>query len=140
MPATASIRSRRLRTAAVAIALLATPWRSGGQDERPTDRQVLMDRKLEHAGRVLGGLATNRLDAVAASARELRKVSEEAARYSLPTADYRRYSDEFRRLSDALAEEAEAGDLDGAALVNVRLTINCVECHKYVRIQARDDR
>jgi hypothetical protein len=102
---------------------------------RPDERTLLMRRKLDHAQRVLNGLASGRLKPVARSARSLRELSEVAAQYDLPTDDYRRFSDEFRDLTESLADRAEAGDLDGAALLNVRLTLNCIECHKYVRIR-----
>ncbi|MEW4570531.1 hypothetical protein AB1L88_21935 [Tautonia sp. JC769] len=106
------------------------------QADRPLDdRTVLMRRKLDHARRILGGLAEGRFGPVARSARSLHEISEVAAEYNLPTDDYRRFSDEFRRITRTLAERAEANDLDGATLANVQLTMNCVACHKYVRIQ-----
>jgi hypothetical protein len=94
-----------------------------------------MKKKLDHAQRILEGLVEERFDSIARSARALQEVSEQAGWYSLPTADDRRFSDEFRRLTASMFEQAEAEDLDAATLSYVRLTINCVECHKYVRIQ-----
>ena len=121
-----------------ALLLVANSGSAQGQpqdDQARDDRTVLMRRKLDHAQRILGGLAEGRFGPVARSARALRELSEEAAQYNLPTEDYRRYSQEFRRLTETLAEQAEAEDLDGAMLANVQLTLNCVDCHKYVRIQ-----
>ncbi|WP_152051238.1 hypothetical protein [Tautonia marina] len=106
------------------------------QAEKPLDdRAVLMRRKLDHSQRILGGLAEGRFGSVARSARSLQEISEVAAFYNLPTDDYQRFSNEFRRITQTLAERAEANDLDGATLANVQLIMNCVECHKYVRIQ-----
>lgn len=138
-------RRRRWLTRGALLAVLAVPLAVaasfpsvGGppQDEpRAAERTVLMRRKLDHAQRILGGLSEGRFGAIARSARSLRELSEVSAGYNLPTEDYRRFSDEFRRLTETLADRAEARDLDGAALTHVQLTLNCVECHKYVRIQ-----
>jgi hypothetical protein len=49
------------------------------------------------------------------------------------TPEYVRRSAEFRRDADALKRSAEEKNLDGAALNYVKLTMRCVECHKYVR-------
>ncbi|QDV32811.1 hypothetical protein [Tautonia plasticadhaerens] len=113
----------------------SAPLPAQGREDVQTDRSVLMRKKLDHAQRILGGLTEGRFGPIAGSARSLRELSEEAVWYSLPTDDYRRYSEEFRRLTASLAEQAEAEDLDAATLSYVRLTINCVECHKYVRIR-----
>lgn len=115
--------------------LVSTSLPGQGLGDEQTDRSVLMRKKLDHAKNILGGLAEGEFGPISRSARSLRKLSEEAAWYSLPTADYRRYSEEFRRLTASLAEQAEAEDLDAATLSYVRLTINCIECHKYVRIR-----
>ncbi|WP_169977002.1 hypothetical protein [Tautonia rosea] len=124
--------------AAVSLASSRETADEPSQAERPLDdRSVLMRRKLDHAQRILGGLAERKFGPVARSARSLQEISEVAAFYNLPTEDYRRFSNEFRRLTKTLAERAEAEDLDGALLANVQLTMNCVECHKYVRIQTK---
>lgn len=130
---------------ALAVSITAVAWASfpGStddlkQDDRPSDDQsVLMRRKLDHAQRILGGLTEGRFGAVSRSARSLRELSEVSARYNLPTDDYRRFSDKFRRLTETLAERANADDLDGAVLANVQLTMNFIEYHKYVRIQTK---
>lgn len=127
--------------AAVGLATASGNAEGDPQEDRPLDnREVLMRRKLDHAQRILGGLAEGRFDPIARSARALEEISEVAALYNLPTADYRRFSNEFRHLTRSLAEKAEARDLDGTTLLNVQLTINCVDCHKYVRIQTNEPR
>jgi cytochrome c556 len=51
----------------------------------------------------------------------------------LQTAEYLDRSKEFRRTADALTQAAKKKNLDGAALAYVQLTMNCINCHKYVR-------
>ncbi|RUL86296.1 hypothetical protein [Tautonia sociabilis] len=122
---------------ALAISPAGRPASGGPQDpDSPQDpRTALMRQKLDHAQRILGGLTEGRFGPISRSARALEEISREAARHNLPTADYRRFSDEFRRLTASLAKHADAEDLDAATLAYVQLTINCVDCHKYVRIQ-----
>jgi hypothetical protein len=45
-------------------------------------------------------------------------------------------TNEFQRLCDELAEKSRAKNIDGATLAYLRLTMNCVNCHKYVRFKA----
>jgi len=64
---------------------------------------------------------------------KLTALSDAAEFKVFQTPDYRTYSAEFRRTADLLAKMAEAKNLDGCALNYVQLTMNCVNCHKYVR-------
>ena len=47
--------------------------------------------------------------------------------------DYIAFTTEFQRLADEMALKAKEKNLDGATLAYLRLTMNCVNCHKYVR-------
>ena len=44
---------------------------------------------------------------------------------------------EFQRLSDEMDRKAKEKTIDGATLAYLRLTMNCVNCHKYVRQVAK---
>lgn len=46
---------------------------------------------------------------------------------------YAQYSSEFRRAAQNLIKAAEDKNTDGAALAYVNLTLNCVNCHDYIR-------
>ena len=39
----------------------------------------------------------------------------------------------FRRQANALTKAAQEKNLDAATLAYVRLTMSCVDCHKFVR-------
>jgi hypothetical protein len=93
----------------------------------------LMKRKLEHAQKVLEGIALNDFDRITKHAEELIVISHEAEWKAIKLPDYELYSGEFRRSAQTLVKNATAKNLDGAALAYVELTMSCVKCHKHVR-------
>jgi hypothetical protein len=66
----------------------------------------------------------------------LKRLSE-AAEWEVPTipnaGDYVIFTSEFQRLADEMDHKAKDKNIDGATLAYLRLTMNCVNCHKYVR-------
>jgi hypothetical protein len=44
---------------------------------------------------------------------------------------------EFQRYADDLAKNAKQGNIDGATLAYLKLTMNCIQCHKYVRFATK---
>ncbi|MGE3818290.1 MAG: hypothetical protein AB7I30_02555 [Isosphaeraceae bacterium] len=128
------IRSVGLLLAASAIVWTLAPSR--GEEPQPPTRKGFMRQKLEFSKLVLEGLTVENYDLIARNARALRKLSA-AAEWEVPTIpnvpDYVVFTGEFQRLCDELATKARDKNLDGATLTYVRLTMNCVNCHKYVR-------
>jgi hypothetical protein len=92
-----------------------------------------MQRKLEHAQKVIEGLATNDFAALGRHAEELIAISKEAEWKVLKTARYQLYSNDFRQQAQELADHARDKNIDGAALAYVEMTLTCVKCHKHVR-------
>ncbi|WP_169977003.1 hypothetical protein [Tautonia rosea] len=111
------------------ISTLDTP--SETQDKRAE----LMALKLDYAKNVLEGLTLEKMDQVAKNAQELKLLSAAAEwePVTVPGPLYLVYTREFQRIADSLAENAKDKNLDAATLAYVQLTMNCVECHKYVR-------
>jgi hypothetical protein len=99
------------------------------------DVQSFMRVKLEDSKKVLEGLTVEDFDAVAKNAQAMGLLSEDAMWQVLQTQEYSRRSRNFREVADRLATAAKKKNLDGATLAYVELTINCIECHKYVRDQ-----
>jgi hypothetical protein len=99
-----------------------------------------MHRKLEHSQKVLEGIVVEDFDLIEKNARTLNLLSQAAEWQVLPSAEYRRHSEEFRRTTESLVKAAREKNLDGAALAYVQLTLNCVNCHKYVRTFPLDER
>src|SRR5512135_480137 len=129
---------RWMRLGAVAgLALVAGTGLLRGQDQASRKRAGFMRQKLEFAKEVLEGLTVEDYDTIAKNARALRLLSQ-AAEWEVPTIpvvpDYIAYTNEFQRHADELALRARQKNLDGATLAYLKLTMNCISCHKYVRI------
>ena len=104
-----------------------------GHSQKPDKVGVFMRAKLKHSQKVIEGLATEDFDIIAKSAQEMNLLSHATTWQVLQTPEYNQHSLEFRRSADALHEAAKNKNLDGAALAYVGVTLNCVNCHKYVR-------
>ena len=107
---------------------------SEGQEKSPL--QLYMRQKLDHSKNVIEGLALEDFAMIAKNAKAMRELSEDARWRVSPNINYLRLSAEFQDIADELAAKAKGKNLDGATLAYVKLTMNCVKCHKLVR----DDR
>jgi len=128
-----------LSSAAILALVLLGAAGPGPQQEPPADRHSrgeFMRKKLDYAQGLIEGLTLEDYDQIAKSARAL-KILSQASEWEVPmipnVEQYLPYTTEFQTLCDALSENAREKDIDGATLAYVRLTLNCVNCHKYVR-------
>ncbi len=119
-----------MTTVAVTLAFAAIAI---AQDGGPDKTNAIMHAKLEHSQALLEGLAKEDFKGLAKHSNALSLLSLEADWNVLQTAEYRRLSGDFRRNVKSLSEAAEEKNLDGATLAYVGITMQCVECHKYVR-------
>jgi hypothetical protein len=121
------------------LACLLGLFVAGNAQEPPAVRPDVvgefMRAKLRHSQDVLEGLTLEDFDKIARGAQELALASQASSWQVLQTEDYARQSTEFRRSCDSLRSAAKAGNLDGAALAWMEVTMKCVQCHKYVRGQ-----
>ena len=110
-----------------------------GQQEKQS-RSEFMRRKLEFSKNVLEGLSLEQYPMIEKNAKAL-KVLSQAAEWEVPMIpnanDYVALTSEFQRYSDDLVKAAKQGNIDGATLAYVKLTMNCVQCHKYVRFASQ---
>ncbi len=95
--------------------------------------QVEMGKKLKHAQSLLTGLTIEDFPTIVDNAESLKRVGADTLAKVTPSLEYVKYTTEFVSLADELSRRAKDHDLNGATLSYVRLTINCVECHKHVR-------
>jgi hypothetical protein len=122
---------KRLRTGVACLATLIATLAAQPQKYSPTKEFML--QKLEHSKRVLEGITMEDFALVAKHARTLRAMSLEASWRTFENPDYLRHTESFRRTVDALAAAADEQNLDGATLCFVKVTMSCVDCHKFVR-------
>jgi hypothetical protein len=131
--------------AAVAVGLgtLALAGRSQTKDSpapkgdkkepTPTSNQLLMRDKLKYANGALDGLAVGDFDKVAEGAKMMRMISRAASWHVLDSEEYDRHSKNFQEQAADLERHAKEKNLDAAALDYMRISLTCVQCHKYVR-------
>ena len=128
--------TKRIVLGLAGLALAATFLAARGQEQRPRTRAEIMRMKLEYSKKVLEGLTLENYETIIKNAQALKKLSE-AAEWEVPTipnaGEYVVFTSEFQRLADELAKKAKEKNMDGATLAYLRLTMNCVNCHKYVR-------
>jgi hypothetical protein len=120
-----------LSMALVCFSVAILPTR--GQEPRADDVHGLMKQKLRHAQFLLDGLAREDFSLIHDHASELKKLGSESLKRVSPNLTYVKYSAEFVSILDELDRRAKEQDLNGATLSYIRLTINCVECHKFTR-------
>jgi hypothetical protein len=102
-------------------------------DVPPEKVSKFMRAKLVHSQKILEALALEDFAQIAKHSQDLKLLSQESVWNVLQTEQYVLHSDDFRRRADALKDAAKKKNLDGASLAFVELTLNCVQCHKYVR-------
>ena len=100
---------------------------------KPNDVHEFMRLKLENSQKVLEGLAVEDFDMIAKNAQALDLMSKATNWQVLQTEQYVRLSQDFQRTAEAVRNAAKKRNLDGAALGYVELTMQCINCHKYVR-------
>lgn len=133
------LRRAKIALTMVALALIVPSLSGDGglrkkvQGEDSKKVSELMRKKLQHAQKVLEGIALNDFDKILEQADALMQVSKEIEWKVVKTPRYEVQSNEFRRAVETLQEKATQKNLDGAALGYVELTLTCVKCHKYVR-------
>lgn len=98
-----------------------------------------MQLKLAHSQKLLEAVALEDYNAIAKNAQSLSLLCEDEQWKVFQTPDYMRHSDAFRHTANAIIAAADDKNLDGAALGYVSLTLQCVQCHKYVRDVRRAD-
>lgn len=101
------------------------------KEVRPLD--VFMRRKLELSREALQGIVTEDFPMIKRSAEGLEKMSRQAEWEVFRLDEYSHMSAEFRRITRALAKQADKKNIDGSALAYMQLTMSCVECHKFTR-------
>ena len=123
-----------MRTAiSVAVCLFVLLLPGSSFSQKPNNVEAFMRAKLQHSQKVLEGLTTENFELITQNAQAMALLSEATSWQVLQTPDYSRRSSRFRHAASKVKEAAKQANLDGATLAYVDLTIQCVECHKYVR-------
>ena len=123
---------KRWLTLCAALMLLGTVTLNSHGEQRD-DLRDFMRVKLRHAQKVLEGLVLSDYEMIIKGSQEMSLLSLASNWQVLQTPEYIEYSRKFRTATDALSAAASKKNLDECTTAYNRLTLRCVECHKYVR-------
>jgi hypothetical protein len=129
-------RSLCVSLAGLAGLALAFHAARASQPVQKRTRAEFMRQKLDFAKEVLEGLALEQFATIEKGGKALKKLSE-AAEWEVATipnaTDYVMMTTDFQRHADELVKQAKAKNIDAATLAYVKLTMSCVQCHKFIR-------
>jgi hypothetical protein len=104
---------------------VSQPWAQQPKEIQPNRVGSFMHAKLEHAQKVLSGLALEDYDLIAENSQALSLLSLESSWQVLQTASYVQHSNDFRQATGAMTQAAEDRNLDGATLAYVEVCMKC---------------
>ena len=102
-------------------------------NEKPTS--YWMEKKLEYTQGILRSLATGDLDELKTYAERLQVLNRVEGFVRRKNPQYKLQLSVFNHVSADLVKQAEADNIDGAALAFNQLTVSCVQCHKSLRAE-----
>ncbi len=118
-----------VKVVALTTALLTALAASGG-DRPPLNR--VMREKLAVTQKILETVVTSEWAALELSSRELERLTDDPRWMALNYPEYSRHSRAFRQAIGALHTAAAQRDLDATPRAYVAVTLQCVECHRYL--------
>jgi len=104
-----------------------------GQPKVPVTTKEFMREKLEHSQRLLGALATEDYVTLQKLSERLSAMTQHADWQAFQNPDYTAFSATFRTHANALTKASKDKNIDASTLAYVRMTMSCVDCHKFVR-------
>lgn len=107
--------------------------RADGEEREKSLLAQFMRAKLTASSDVLEGLVTEDFELIGKGAKNLKKLSSAEKWRVSNDAMFRQHSAEFRSSVDSLEKAAEKKQIDAAALAWTNTTLNCIECHRWVR-------
>jgi hypothetical protein len=112
--------------------LVTSPF---GQPKVPVSTKEFVREKLQHSQKLLGALATEDYFTLEQMAQRLGAMTQHADWHwqAFQNPDYTAFSAGFRAQANALAKAAKDKNIDASTLAYVRMTMSCVDCHKFVR-------
>ena len=99
---------------------------------RETVRQVFMRGKLDSNKKIVEGLATNDFSKIEQGAAEIEALVKGQHWFVLDTDEYKEYSQGMQSAASRLKKAAQKKNMDAAALRYFGMTMNCLDCHRYI--------
>lgn len=125
----------------IASILVAGDWGNdrpsavAAEDGTKADQSLkaFMRKKLDASSQILEGLTIEDSEMIQTGAKALTELSKAERWQILTDADYRDFSRDFRNNARRVAEAAEAGNFDKAALEWFGTMKTCIDCHQHIR-------
>ena len=92
----------------------------------------LMEEKLAHTQLILRAVVTSDWVALETNSRELERLTRDPAWMVLQFREYRRHSQTFVQAVQTLHRAAAQRDLESTPRAYIGVTLECVECHRYL--------
>lgn len=92
-----------------------------------------MRKKLEASQEVLEGLMTDDFKMISSGAKTMETMSHASDWQVVEGPVYKLMSADFRKTCEELADAAKQENIDRSSLAYLRLTMNCISCHSFVR-------
>jgi hypothetical protein len=93
---------------------------------------VVMRQKLVHAQKILEAVVTSDWTTLETHSRELERLTNDPRWMVLKYPEYARHSSAFRQSVQALHTAAAQRDLEKSPKAYIDVTLQCVECHRYL--------
>jgi hypothetical protein len=92
----------------------------------------VMREKLAHAQKILEAVVTSDWDSLETHTRQLEQLTQDPRWMVLQYREYARHSSAFVRAVQMLHTAAAQRDLEKTPKAYVAVTLQCVECHRYL--------
>lgn len=124
--------NKRFLLLAVAVLSLAG-WIGIATAQTSRATREVMRTKLDHSQKALEGVTAGDFEILLAAVKKLKALGSAQDWPNFDNPEYQEHKANFRRSVNALERGAVEANLDSATLAYVRMTMNCVECHRFVR-------
>jgi hypothetical protein len=126
------LTANRAITVLAAVLLMVVVTSARATTQTPATGR-LMRQKLIHAQRLLEAITTSNYALLERETTGLVAIPQSPGWMVLNSPEYRKYSEAFRRASQALLDAAKNRDLDKAVGVYQDVTMSCYRCHQYIK-------
>lgn len=99
---------------------------------RAQARQEFMRGKLQSNQEIVEGLTTNRFDKILEGSRGVTNLVKGQHWFVIDDPEYRAFSAEMEKIAGRLNQAAENKNMEAATLRYFELTLNCIDCHRYI--------
>ena len=99
-------------------------------------RQLFMRGKLESNQKIVEGLSLKDFDLIREGAQGVTAIVKGQHWFVLNTPEYNEYSRDMEQAGKRLVDAADDKNIEAAALRYFDLTLNCIDCHRYLETQS----